>query len=133
MKGLLRNFLINLFTLWTTAHLVLGFKINGGIETYLFGSFILSLILIFIKPLLKILFLPINFLTLGLFSWVVNVAVLYLLTLFVPQIEVAPFQFPGFSHQGFTIPAFYLNSFESYLATSFVLSIISNFLTWLYH
>ena len=132
MKGLLRGFLINLFTLWFASQIVLGFKLEGGAQTYVFGAAVLTLILIFIKPLLKLLFLPINFLTLGLFSWITNVAILYLLTIFVSQISVSPFEFSAFSYQGFTIPQINFGTFESFIATSFIISIISNFLTWLY-
>ena len=131
MKGLLRGFLINLFTLRLTSQIVLGFKLENGWETYILGALVLTLILIFIKPLLKLLFLPINFLTLGVFSWIINVAVIYLLTIFVPQIKVLAFQFPGFSYQGFTIPSMYLGYFQSFIIISFTISIISNFLAWL--
>lgn len=132
MKGLLRTFLIDLLTLWLTAQVVLGLKLAGGPETYLIGALVLTIILIFVKPLLKLLLLPINFLTLGLFSWITNVAILYLLTLFVTQIKVVPFEFPGFVYQGFVIPKFYLGPLESFITTSFIISLISNFLTWLY-
>lgn len=131
MKGLLRGFLINLFTLWLTSKVVLGFKVEGGWQIYLLGAAVLTLILIFIKPLLKLLFLPINFLTLGLFSWITNVVILYLLTFFVPQIKVLPFEFPGVSYQGFTIPKIYFGALESFITISFIISFVSNFLTWL--
>lgn len=133
MKGFLRSFLINLFTLYVSSQVILGFKLDGGCPTYILGALTFTLILIFVKPLLKILLLPISFLTLGFFAWIINVAMLYLLTFFVPQIKVSPFQFVGFSYQGFTIPKIYFGPFASYIATSFVISIISNFLTWLCH
>ena len=132
MKGFLRSFLINLFTLWLASKAVLGFKIENGWQTYLLGSLTLTLILIFVRPLLKLLFLPINFLTLGFFSWITNVIILYLLTVFIPRITVSPFEFPGFSYQGFIIPSIYFRTFESFVITSFVISIISNLLSWLY-
>lgn len=132
MKGLLRSYLINLFTLWFTSKVILGLKVNGGWQTYLFAAAVLTGIIIFIKPLLKLLFLPINFLTLGFLSWIINVTILYLLTLFVSQIKIVPFEFVGFSYQGFIIPKISFGIFESFLVTSFVISIISNFLTWLY-
>ena len=131
MKGLLRSFLINLFTLWLTSQIALGLKLESGWQTYILGAIVLSLILIFIKPLLKLLFLPINFLTLGFFSWIVNVVVLFLLTIFVPQIKILPFQFLGFSYQGFTIPQIHFGLFESFIVISFIISIVSNFFTWL--
>lgn len=110
----------------------MGLKVNGGWPTYLFAAAVLTGIIIFIKPLLKLLFLPINFLTLGFFSWIINVVVLYLLTLFVSQIKIIPFEFVRFSYQGFVIPKISFGIFESFLVTSFVISITSNFLTWLY-
>lgn len=132
MKALLRSYIINLFTLWFTSRLVSGFKLAGNYQTFILGAAALTLILIFIKPLVKLLFLPINFLTLGLFSWITNVIILYLLTIFVPQIKVLPFKYPGFSHQGFTIPEIYFGTFESFVITSFIISLITNFLAWLY-
>ena len=132
MKSFLRSFLINLFTLWLTSKVVLGFKLENGWQTYVLGGLTLTLILIFIRPLLKLLFLPINFLTLGLFSWITNVIILYLLTVFIPRISVSPFEFPGLSYQGFTIPSINFGTFESFVVTSFVISIISNLLSWLY-
>ncbi|MBL7159058.1 phage holin family protein [Candidatus Microgenomates bacterium] len=132
MKGFLRNFLINLFTLWLASKAVLGFKLENGWQTHLLGSLTLTLILIFLRPLLKLLFLPINFLTLGFFSWITNVIILYLLTIFIPKITVSPFEFPGFSYQGLIIPSIYFRTFESFVVTSFVISIINNLLSWLY-
>lgn len=132
MKTLLRSYFIYLFTLWLTSKAGLGLKVNDGWQTYLFAAAVLTGIIIFIKPLLKLLFLPINFLTLGFFAWIINVAILYLLTLFVSQIQVTPFEFVGFSYQGFIIPKISFGIFESFLVTSLAISIISNFLIWLY-
>ena len=44
-----------------------------------------------VSPIIKILTLPINILTLGLFSLVMNGLVFYLLSLFVPGFTVATF------------------------------------------
>lgn len=131
MKTLLRTSLFSLFALWLTTQLVGGFKIVGDWQTYILGATVLAFIYIFVKPILRLFFLPINFLSLGLLSWLVNVALLYLLTLMVPQVQISAWQFPGISYQGIVIPSYYLNSMTNFVLVSFVLSFIINFLSWL--
>ena len=81
-----------------------GVKITGGAETYLLGGIALSLMFLLIKPILNILTLPLNIVTLGTFSFFTNVIILYLLTIFVPKIKVSSFIFQGISYSGFAIP-----------------------------
>lgn len=133
MKGLLRAFLITFFALWLTAKAVAGFTYSGGYQILLLATLVLFLLNLFGRPLLRLFFLPLNFLTLGLFSWVINVGLLYLLTLIVPQIKIVPFQFPGFAYQGFAIPPIYFTYLYTLVLGAFIISFISNFLTWLSH
>jgi len=46
---------------------------------------VLTLINIFIKPLLKLIAFPINLLTFGIFNLVINFAILYAVAYFIPQ------------------------------------------------
>ena len=131
MKSLLRSFIINIFTLWLTTEIVAGFKIANGIEMLVFGAAVFTLLNIFVRPILKILFLPINLLTLGAFSWLINVLVLYLLTYFIGEITINSWQFSGLYYQGFIIPKISFGIIETYILSSFVISLISNFLKWL--
>lgn len=50
----------------------------------LIASIILTFLQAFVRPVLKILFLPINIVTLGLFSWVVSVFILWLTMVLAP-------------------------------------------------
>ena len=49
---------------------------------------ILTIINIFIKPIIKIIALPINIVTLGLFNLVINMGILYAIAYFVPQYKL---------------------------------------------
>lgn len=131
MKSILRNIVINAVGLLATSILVPGFKIYGGFETILFGGLIFSIISFFIKPILSLLTLPFNFATLGLFSFLTNALLLYLLTLVVSQITVLPFIFPGFSIAGFIIPKMAFNLFFAYVASAFILSLITSTIWWI--
>lgn len=54
-------------------------------------AFVMSILNTFIKPLLQLISLPITFLTLGLFSLVISVAVVYLCTYLVDGFDVSGF------------------------------------------
>ena len=52
-------------------------------------AFILTLINVFIKPLLKLAALPLNLMTFGLFNLVINFGILYAVSYFIPQYSFA--------------------------------------------
>lgn len=131
MKGLLKNTIIDGFSLFLTAQTLSGVKVEGGFMTFVFGGLALSLMTSFLKPVLKIITLPINIVTFGTFSFVINIIVLYLLTVFIPQIKVSAFIFQGFSLYGFVIPKFFLNTFFAFVVVSFTLSVIISFFRWI--
>ena len=76
--------------------------------TLIVTGLVLTLLEKIIRPILKILFLPINIVTLGLFSLVINVFILYLATYFVP----------GFVIENVIIFGIHLNQFFSLLFAS---------------
>ena len=91
----------------------------------------LSLMFVTLKPVLSIITLPLNFITLGTFSFFINVVILYLLTLFISNISISAFEFSGLKYVGFIIPKFYVNKFFAFVIASFFLSVIFTFSTWL--
>lgn len=52
---------------------------------------LLGVINMFFRPLIRLLTLPLNILTLGLFSFVVNAGIIMLLALIIPDFHVATF------------------------------------------
>jgi putative membrane protein len=128
MKHLIRVFLFNVFALWLTSQILPGIVVAGGWQTILFAGFILCLLMLIVAPILKILFIPINILTFGLLSWLVNVMVIYLLTLFVPEIVVNAWTFAGWTWAGFVIPSFEVGYFLSLVLTSFSIAAITDIL-----
>lgn len=131
MKKLLRYFLINMVSLLAATHFVPGLLYSGGVKTLLIGGAAFTVINFLLVPLLKILFLPLNLLTLGLFSWLINVLALYALTTVVSGFYLVPYTFEGFVYNGFSIPTFDLSTFMVAVAASFVIGIVTNFLQWL--
>lgn len=107
-----------------------GLQIHGGIIVYVIGGLVLTLMLLILKPIINIISIPLNIATLGLFSLLTNLLILYLLTVFVPNITISPFHFPGFSFFGFVIPTFGLGLFGAYLFIATGLAILSSVFRW---
>ena len=128
MRKLLRSFVFNLAALWLVAKNLEGVSYTGGYQTLLLTALALTAVNLLVKPLINLLLLPINLVTLGTFRWLVNVATLYLVTLLVPQFKIGAFVFPGFSYQGFIIPPIQLGTFWVYVLVSLFISLITSFL-----
>ena len=127
----MRSFLINAAALWAVSQVISGVVFGRGYETLLVAAVVLGLVNLFIRPLINIMILPINLLTLGAFRWIVNVATLFLVTLLVPGFKIVAFNFPGATFQGFTLPAVYLGAILALILVSFLLSLFSSLLFWL--
>ena len=131
MRGFLRNVLFNAFSIFILSQIMSGVKITGGLPTYIFGGIALTILLVFLKPILNLLALPLNIVTLGFFSFLTNIIIFYLLTVIVPGIMITAFTFPGFTYSGFVIPSIYFNTLFAFLIVAFLQSLIVSFLTWL--
>ena len=78
MRGLLLRWLILTLAIMTAAYLFPGIHVSG-FGSALFAALVLGILDAFFRPILFILTLPINVLSLGLFTFVIN-AVLLLMT-----------------------------------------------------
>lgn len=134
IRPFLRSVFITGVALWAITELSGGgITFEQGFNTFVIAAIALSLGNHFIRPLLNLLLLPINLVTLGTLRWVTNVVIIYLVTLVVPEFKISFFDFGGFVWQGINIPSFYLSGIGALLVVSFAMSIISSFLVWLSH
>ncbi|MEK7517029.1 MAG: phage holin family protein [Patescibacteria group bacterium] len=131
MKSILRNMVFYSFALFLISQVLAGVKVSGGAWTYILGGIILSLLFLFVKPILNVVTLPLNIITLGAFSFLINVIILYLLTIFVTSITIGAFTFNGFSFAGFVVPKISLNNFFAFIVASILLSLIIGGLKWM--
>lgn len=91
MKSLIRSFVYYFLGLQLAINYLPGIKVQGGWQTLLSAAATLTIFNLLVKPILKLLFLPINLLTLGMFRWLINVIILYLLMMVVPEIKIIGF------------------------------------------
>lgn len=126
MKRVFRDFLINFFGFLIISNLLPAIDFSGRIEIMIFASLALSLVNFLVKPLLNLLLLPLNLITLGAFRWIINIISLFLVTLIIPGFKIKSFVFQGVNYQGFVIPPANIGLFWSYLIISFILRLISD-------
>ncbi len=131
MKGILRSFLVHLIILWAIATYIGGILYGGQFQTLAMGALALTAVDTLIKPLVNLLLLPFNLVTLGTFRWISSVFTLYISTLLVPGFSVVAFKYPGLVSNWFIIPPIDLSLFGAYVAISILISICVSLVFWI--
>lgn len=90
MKGLLLRWLIQTVAIIAAAYVLKGIEVAGFVPA-LAAAALLGILNAFVRPLLLLLTLPLNILSLGLFTFIINAALLKIASLFIE----------GFTVQGF--------------------------------
>jgi len=90
MKGILLRWLIQTIAILAAAYLLKGIDVTGFVPA-LAAAAILGILNAFVRPLLLLLTLPLNILSLGLFTFVINAFML----------KIASLAIEGFTVQGF--------------------------------
>ncbi|MFZ5535398.1 MAG: phage holin family protein [Patescibacteria group bacterium] len=104
---MLMRFLINALAFYITAYILPGITISGWISLFVI-AIVWGILSVSIKPVLLLLTLPINILTFGLFTIVIN-ALLMLIT-------------------GAIVPGFRIDGFGTAVLAVIVLSVVNSFL-----
>lgn len=114
MKLILR-ILINGFAIWLTSMLFSSFSFSGSVLNLIIVAVIFGLVNAFIRPLVKLLTLPINLVTLGLFTLVINTFMLLLTVWLSDSLSLTGGLFENF-----------LTAFIA----AIIISIVSTILSW---
>lgn len=110
MRGLLFRWLVNSAALFLTAQVVKNFTIDNFLSA-LVAALMLGIINAIIRPIVVFLTLPINVLTLGLFTFVINGLMIMLVSK--------------------TVEGFHVTSFWSAMVGSIILTIVSSLLSFI--
>ncbi len=90
MKGLVIRWLILTLAVIAASYLIEGIRVGGFFSAFLAAA-LLGILNAVLRPVLLILTLPINILTLGLFTFVINALLLKMVSGAVPGFEVIGF------------------------------------------
>ncbi len=87
--GILLRLLFNAIAIYLTTRIISGLSIPNFVDA-LIAALVLGVVNAFIRPIILLLTLPLNILTLGLFTLVVNTLMLYIVAAFTP-LQIASF------------------------------------------
>lgn len=88
MLRLIIHILSNAIGIWASARLVHGIHFEGNWKWLILAGAVLGFINFFVKPVVKIVSLPLIWLTLGLFTIVINVLLFNLVAKIVPALVI---------------------------------------------
>jgi putative membrane protein len=88
--SILLNWLISTIAIIISAYILPGIKVPN-FSTALVAALVLGILNAVIRPLLLLLTLPVNILTLGLFTLVINAVIILLVSSLVPEFQVNGF------------------------------------------
>jgi putative membrane protein len=108
VKTILFKWLINAIALFVVVNVVSGISVERW-QTLLVGALVLGLLNAFLRPVLLLLTLPVNVLTLGLFTLVLNGLIFYLAAWLVEGFHVTGFWSSFVAALVFSIVSFLLN------------------------
>ena len=123
MKSPIRSLLVNGAVFWLLAKFTPAVVVEDT-KSLVLIAISLTLVNLTIKPVLKLITLPLNIITLGLFSWAYTLVALYLAIWAIPGVYITGFVFPGFSGMGFTVPTVEFSRLTTLATVSVALSLV---------
>jgi putative membrane protein len=112
MQGLAIRWLTLTGAIIVTSYLIDGIQIEGFLSA-LFAAAVLGVLNAFLRPFALILTLPLNILSLGLFTFVINAVMLKMASGIIPGFDVHGFWSSVFGALLISIVSWFLNSFIS--------------------
>lgn len=122
MKKICRMLVFSAFALLLTSLWNKGFMLSPDLKTFLIATVVLAIIFYIIVPLSKVLLLPLNFLTLGLFSFLVYIAILHFSSSTFHLFQIKEWRFNGYE-----VP-YLLNLVLSSLSISSIINLLEQLL-----
>ena len=110
MRGLLIRWIIQAFALGITALIVKGITIRG-VSSLFIAALIIGILNAILRPIMLIMTLPLNIMTLGLFTFVINAIMLIIAGQVVPGFNVTGFWAGLVGAMILGLVSFFLNRF----------------------
>jgi putative membrane protein len=112
MPGILIRWLTTTAAILATAYLLEGIRVSGFLPAF-FAAAILGILNAFFRPIALLLTLPINILSLGLFTFIINALMLKMASSVIPGFDVYGFWTAIFGSLLISVISWLLNTFIS--------------------
>lgn len=132
MRKIILKILATSASFYVASYFLSGVQIEPTWSSYLIASLVFVIFNFLLTPIIKLLLLPINLLTLGLFRWLTNVLVLYLFDLLYDGLTIVGFNYPGYTSPIISLPTGYLNLFWVLVLSSLFMSLTYSLISSLF-
>ncbi len=88
MGLLISQILLSILGLWLATVFIPGVEFKGSIQMLLLAGAILGVLNFFLRPLLKKITLPLRIITLGIFGFVINMLMVWIVDIFFPELII---------------------------------------------
>lgn len=131
MKSLLKKYLKITLTIYFLTLFIPSFKISGPVQSFFIATLILTVLYYLVRPLINIILLPLNLITLQFTAWVVNIVMFFLWLWITPNVKIGSFTLTQLNLGSIHISHLYLASWEESILIGILLTISVQFLDWL--
>lgn len=128
MRHYLKSIIITGASFYITKSAVPTINVGSDPKNYamvLVGLWLISQI---INPIFSLVLLPINIITFGFVSFLLNVAFVFALMNFLPNFSVSAYSFPGANIEGIILPPIYFNEITTVLLVAAAITVIQKLL-----
>lgn len=132
MRKIIVNILATAASFYVAQYFLDGVQLENSWQSYLIASIVFVILNFFLTPIIKLLLLPINLLTLGLFRWLTNVLVLYLFDLVYDGIDISSFMYSGFTSSIISLPSGNISIFWVLVLASLLMSLTYSIINTLF-
>src|SRR3989344_4898359 len=132
----MRKFIVKILataaSFYVAQYFLSGIHLENTWSAYLLASLTFVIFNLILTPIIKLLLLPINLLTLGLFRWLTNVLTLYIFDLLYDGLSITNFTYPGLSSTFLSLPSTPLNLFWVLVLAALLMSLTYSLISTLF-
>lgn len=132
MRSIFKQIILSIVSFFVVGYFFPGIEFEK-IEILVIASVVFAILIMAVKPVLKLISLPLNLFTFGLFSFFSGALLLYLVSFAVWGFSIVAFDFPGVEISGFFVPKFQAIAIFSALIASTFISWLNTLLRWVFH
>lgn len=128
MRHYIKSILITIATFYITYVAIPTISLGSdpkNILLFIGGLWIISQI---INPIFSLVLLPVNIITFGLVSLLLNVAFVFALLNFLPGFSVSAYSFPGASIEGIILPPIAFNQITTIILAAAIITVLQKIL-----
>lgn len=132
MKFILKRYLITVISIFILTQIITALSLQNGWYGLFYASLVLSILFYIVAPILNLIMLPINLITLNLSSWIVQILIFYLWTIVVVQVKITSWQFAGLHVGPITLSNFNLIKWQIIILLAILFIVINKLLNWIF-